>query len=97
MYSIFESYGRVHHVTGDLISIEKVLLVIRDAIIKLIWETKDKTITYPEFNDVIVDGVKGGRNKMMIYFSVSARGSEFTEGHKIIFDKVIGRYPEEKP
>ena len=97
VYSIFESYGRVHHVTGDLISIEKVLLVIREAIMHLFQETKDKTVTYPEFNDVIVDGVKGGRNKMMVYFSVSASGSEFTEGHKILFDKVLGRYPEEKP
>jgi hypothetical protein len=99
IYSIFESYGRVHHVTGDLTLIEKKLLVIRNAIMNLFQNTKDKTVVYPEFNDVIVDGVPGGRNKMIVYTNISmpSFSENFTEGHKILFDKILGHYPEEKP
>lgn len=97
VYSIFESYGRVHHVTGDLTDIEKRLLKLRDALLSLFQSNKDNGIVYPNWNDVIVDGVSGGRNKMIVYFMVGMPGGEFTEGHIALFDQVLGRFPEGKP
>lgn len=98
VYSVFESYGRVHHVTGDLNEIEGKLIKIRGELLDLYRASKDKAIVYPDVGEVIVDGVPGGRNKMIVYFTLGMQGmSEVTDAHLSLLDRVLGRYPDEKP
>ena len=58
-----EFYGRVHHITGDLEQIEKVLQKAKFA---LLDGFRDNKITCDP-SDIIVDGLPGGRNKMLVY------------------------------
>lgn len=96
VYSIFESYGRVLHVTQDLMEVEDRLLKIREAILKLFQGNKN--LTYPDIGEVVVDGVPGGRNKMIVNFTIGMYGpGSFTDEYIALFDKVLGRFPEEKP
>lgn len=80
-----EMYGRVHHVTGDLESIEKLLLTARTFHLDAL---RDLKMEY-RAGEVVVDGMKGGRNKMVVYYGLYAIG-KWTEEQQEALLKVIG-------
>lgn len=67
-----DSYGRVQHVTSDLQSAEKDLLArqqkARDSLHQQKFVFKD--------GEVYVDGLSGGRNRMMVYFTFGRYGND---------------------
>lgn len=70
-----DSYGRVHHVTGDLVQAEKLLFKI-----KLNFREALDAIFLPvRGSEIIVDGLPGGRNRMMVYVSFSAMGGRWDD------------------
>ena len=70
----FENYGRVHHVTGELNQAEKVLQKARQHFIGEQQTLAEQGILIRDIGDIYVDGLKGGRNKMVLDFSVRAQG-----------------------
>jgi len=68
-----DSYGRIHHVTGDLVDAEKRLEGIRsrfrDALHKMEIPFKD--------GEIIVDGLPGGRNRMSVSFYFAPYGGRW--------------------
>lgn len=81
-----EMYGRVHHVTGDLNEIEKLLTKARQFQMDAL---RDLNMMFTP-GEVVVDGMKGGRNKMVVYYSIRASGGKWTEEQQEALLKVIG-------
>jgi hypothetical protein len=81
-----EMYGRVHHITGDLNEMEKLFLKIqqhhRDVLQSKAVLDQDVFLSSSE---VIVDGLKGGRNNMVMYYMMRAvKGPWSEEQQKVI-------------
>lgn len=81
-----EMYGRVHHITKDLEDIEKLLLKARMFQLDAMRELKMGVNP----GEVVVDGMKEGRNKMVVYYSLRATGGKWTEEQQSALLKVIG-------
>jgi hypothetical protein len=86
-----DSYGRVHHVTGDLKQAEKNLEKPRSAIVAAQQEL-GKTGLHYSIGDIIVDGSSNtGRNKMVVYFSITPVGQKFSDVEQgMIMSKLVG-------
>lgn len=70
-----DSYGRVHHVTGDLVTAEKLLLKIQAKFHEALHSLK-----FPfRPSEVYVDGLPGGRNRVVMSFTVGALGGRWDE------------------
>lgn len=69
-----DTYGRVHHVTGDLNQAEKNLQKVKD---QLLATLREKKINY-DWGDIYVDGLPGGRNRMTVHFYFNARPEKWT-------------------
>lgn len=63
-----DSYGRVHHVTGDLVECERRLLKIKEHFRTALH---DLGLAFRE-SEVYVDGLPGGRNRMVVSFTMGA-------------------------
>jgi hypothetical protein len=70
-----DSYGRVHHVTGDLVEAERLLLKIQRT-----FEDALHALNFPfRPGEVYVDGLPGGRNRMVVSFTVGAMGGRWND------------------
>lgn len=79
VWLVMESYGRVHHVTGDLTQAEKVLDKARSKLVAAQSWLGQEHFVYMDIGDIYVDGLKGGRNRMIMEFYARlnlAKGSE---------------------
>ena len=62
-----DSYGRVHHVTGDLVQAERLLQKIRAHFLEKLHEAEIPI----NVGEIVVDGLPGGRNRMIVSFYFS--------------------------
>lgn len=70
-----DSYGRIHHVTGDLVEAERLLLKIQSKFADALH-----AIGFPfRPSEVYVDGLPGGRNRMIVSFTVGALGGRWDD------------------
>jgi hypothetical protein len=93
-----ESYGRVHHVTGDLVKAQNILDASRQSVIAA--QSEFLKLNLPiNIEEIVVDGSKNkGRNKMVVYFTVTPVGgkkfSDIEQG--MIMSKLKGVHSSEK-
>ncbi len=79
-------------VTGDLTAVEKVLMKWRDHFISVRGDLADQGILVRDIGDPIVDGVTGGRNKMIMDLSIRAQGQWTQEQQDAIVDALGTKY-----
>ena len=84
VWIILDSYGRVHHVTGDLVLTEKMLAKLR-------MKLTGVEGAYFDVGDVYVDGLPGGRNRMLVEFYATLK-SPASEGIEDAVATALGRF-----
>lgn len=70
-----EFFGRVHHITGDLQQIERLLLTIKDKLLTSLHNLDQQVSP----SDVYVNGLPGGNNRMLIEFYISKKGDAWSQ------------------
>lgn len=70
-----DSYGRVHHVTSDLVGAEKILEKHRQKLASARRDLSSQGIYVRDVGDIYVDGLSGGRNRMIVNFTLRAEGT----------------------
>ena len=81
-----DSYGRVHHVVGDLEGADKLLHKHRQILVHAQQELAAKGVLFRDIGDTYVDGLKGGRNRMMLSFTVTPQGGWGPEGMDAVLE-----------
>jgi len=72
VWTLLNSYGRVHHVRQDLDQAEKILGKIH---FKYLDAIRDAGVKYSP-SEITVDGVPGGRNTMIMSFHFGGDGEQ---------------------
>ena len=89
IWMTMDSYGRVHHVTGDLNEAEKLLERFRRTAIQGQRDLAEKGGLVRDVGDIYIDGLPGGRNRMILSFSFTAQGKWDDD----VQDAIVGLFP----
>ena len=84
-----DSYGRVHHVVGDLKKAEKLVEKYRSALVDAQRDLGELGVIF-NTSDVIIDGMPGGRNRMIAYIFFGRRGDKWSEEAMDAISDAIG-------
>lgn len=91
VWSARELYGRIHHVVGPLQATEKLFQTIRTYHLKALHDPAMGAMgIWVEPSEIVVDGMKGGRNKMVVSYSLRAHRGPWTEDQQSAILRVIG-------
>ena len=83
-----EFFGRVHHITGDLVHIEKKLEAIKSKLL----DSPFRSLEIPyDTSDIYVDGLPGGRNAMKIEFYIKIVGKAWSESEQESMEPFVRR------
>jgi len=88
-----DAYGRTHHVMNDLKTAEKILETSRKAIVGAQRDILAKHDLKYNIGEVVVDGSAiPGRNRMIVYYSITPVGRTFTDLDEDAFWPFLDRY-----